>query len=74
MKKTYKATVYLLSSDGKASTPSTIVITATNEQDVIDFIAQKKKDIMKVDNWKTILVNDGVEPIIDYEEAEVISL
>lgn len=74
MKKNYNVTAYLLSSDGKSNTPSTIVITANNEQDVVDFILQKTKDIMKTDNWKSLFANDGFTPIIDYEEIDVINL
>lgn len=74
MKKTYNVTIYPKSFDGKANTPSTIVVTATNEQDVLDFVKEKKKEIVKENDWKSQFVNDGVEPIIDYEEAEVINL
>jgi len=74
MKKTYNVTVYVKSFDGKEKIPSTIVVTATNEQDVIDFITQKKNEITKKDDWKTLFVNNGCTPIIDYEEAEVIDL
>ena len=75
MKKTYNITVYYKALDSDNDMPSTVaVITASDEKVMLDFIKEKKKEIMKENDWKTILVNDGVEPIIDYEEAEVISL
>lgn len=74
MKKTYSITIYCKSFDGKSNIPSTIVVTATSEQDVVDFIIQKTKEIMKNDNWKNEFANDGFTPIIDYEEIEVINL
>lgn len=70
MKKTYNITIYVKS----FNTTSTIVVTASDEKDVLDFIKEKKKEIMKNDNWQSQFVNDGVSPIIDYEEIEVINL
>ena len=74
MKKTYNITVYPKTFDGKSNIPSTIVVTASDEKDVLDFIKEKKKEIMKENDWKFMFVNDGHEPIIDYEEIEIINL
>ena len=74
MKKIYNVTIYVKSLNGKENIPSTIVVTATNEQDVVDFVIQKTKEIMKNDNWQSQFANDGYTPIIDYEEIEVINL
>lgn len=74
MKKTYNITIYCTSFDGSTNIPSTIVVMASDEKDVLDFIKEKKKEIMKSDNWKTQFANDGVSPIIDYEEIEIINL
>jgi hypothetical protein len=74
MKKTYNTTVYPKTFDGKSNIPSTIVVTASDEKDVLDFIKEKKKEIMKSDNWQSQFANDGVSPIIDYEEIEIINL
>jgi len=74
MKKTYNITIYCKSFDGKSNIPSTIVVTASDEKDVLDFIKEKKKEIMKNDNWQSQFANDGYTPIIDYEEIEVIDL
>ena len=74
MKKIYNVTIYVKSLNGKENIPSTIVVTATNEQDVVDFVIQKTKEIMKNDNWQSQFANDGVAPIINYEEIEIINL
>ena len=74
MKKTYNVTIYCTSFDGRTNIPSTIVVTASDEKDVLDFIKEKKKEIMKENNWKDKFANDGFTPIIDYEKIEVINL
>ena len=73
MKKTYNVTIYYKAFDSD-KIPSTIVVTASDEKDVLDFIKEKKKEIMKENDWKAMFVNNGHEPIIDYEEVEVINL
>jgi hypothetical protein len=74
MKKTYNITIYVKSFDGRTNIPSSIVVTASDEKDVLDFIKEKKKEIMKSDNWQSQFANDGVSPIINYEEIEIINL
>jgi hypothetical protein len=73
MKKTYKVTIYY-KAFGNDNFPSSIVVTASDEKDVLDFIKEKKKEIMKENDWKAMFVNNGHEPIIDYEEIEIINL
>jgi len=73
MKKTYKVTIYYKAFDGD-NFPSSIVVTASDEKDVLDFIKEKKKEIMKENDWKAMFVNNGHEPIINYEEIEIINL
>ena len=70
MKKTYTITIYI--KNGKSSFLSTTVATASSEQDVIDFIAQKKKEFIK-DNLKTKLLKN-IEYNISYEETVIINL
>jgi hypothetical protein len=75
MKKTYKVTLYYKAFDSdNDNIPSSIVVTASDEKDVLDFIKEKKKEIMKNDNWQSQFANDGVAPIINYEEIEIINL
>lgn len=74
MKKTYNVTIYVKSFDRETSIPSTVVVTASDEKDVLDFVKEKKKEIMKENDWKSQFVNDDIEPIIGYEEIEVINL
>jgi len=69
MKKTYTITIYIKS--GKSSFLSTTVATASSEQDVIDFIAQKKKEF--TDSLKTKLFRN-IEYKISYEETVIINL
>lgn len=71
MKKTYTITIYI--KNGKSSFLSTTVATASSEQDVIDFIAQKKKEFIKKDNLKTKLLKN-IEYNISYEETVIINL
>ena len=75
MKKTYKVTLYYKAFDSdNDNIPSSIVVTASDEKDVLDFIKEKKKEIMKENDWKAMFVNNGHEPIINYEEIEIINL
>lgn len=69
MKKTYTITIYI--KNGKHSLLSTTVATASSEQDVIDFIAQKKKEFMK--DMKPKLFKN-IEYEISYEETVIINL
>ena len=74
MKKTYVVTAHVKSSDGKSNILSTVVVTATNVQDLVHFIIQKAKDIMKSDNWQSQFANGDFTLTIDHEEVEVINL